>query len=476
MSMKELQEKDLKYVWHPCSQMKDYEKFPPIVIEKGKGVFLEDVNGKKYLDAVSSWWVNLFGHSNDRINKALYKQANILEHAIFANFTHKPAIELCERMINIAPNRLKKVFFGDNGSSSIEIALKLSFQYHQQIGKTKKIRFVNISDAYHGETIGALSMGDVDLYSQVYKPILLDSLTVEGPDCFRCKYGKERNTCDAECFMTMENQIKEIHEEVSAIIIEPLVQCAAGMKIYSSNYLVKLREICDKYDINLIADEIAVGFGRTGKMFACEHAKISPDIMCISKGLTAGYMPLSLVLMSDKIYDAFYDDYSTMKAFLHSHSYSGNPLGCSVAVETLNIFEDEDILNKNKEKSEYLRNKVESILKDIPYLGEYRQVGMIGAIELVKDKVTKEPFESEKRVGYNIYQRALKKGVLLRALGNIVYFMPPYVISEEEIDFMVEVAKDSINEYFEDVKVNEKQRHNEVLHIIESENLGSCEV
>ncbi|WP_331496723.1 adenosylmethionine--8-amino-7-oxononanoate transaminase [Romboutsia sedimentorum] len=448
MSMKKLQEKDLKYVWHPCSQMKDYEKFPPIVIEKGKGVFLEDIEGKKYLDAVSSWWVNLFGHSNQRISDALYNQANSLEHVIFANFTHKPAIELCERIVSLTPDRLQKVFFGDNGSSAIEIALKLSFQYHQQIGKTKKTRFVNISDAYHGETIGALSMGDVDLYSKVYKPILLDSEKVDGPDCFRCKYNKERNTCNAECFITMEEKIKQIHQEVSAIIIEPLVQCAAGMKIYSPKYLVKLRELCDKYDINMIADEIAVGFGRTGKMFACEHAGISPDIMCLSKGLTAGYMPLSLVLMSNKIYDAFYDEYDTMKAFLHSHSYSGNPLGCSIAVETLNIFEDEDVINKNKIKSEYLRNKVESVLKEIPNVGEYRQIGMIGAIELVKDKNTKEPIDYEKRVGYNIYQKALKKGVLLRALGNIVYFMPPYVITEEEIDFMVDVAKDSIIEYF----------------------------
>lgn len=450
MEMKELQEKDLKYIWHPCSQMKDYENFLPIVIESGKGVFLQDVNKNKYLDAVSSWWVNLFGHSNERINDALYKQANSLEHTIFANFTHKPAIELCEKIINITPNRLDKVFFGDNGSSAVEIALKLSFQYHKQIGKEKKHKFVKISDAYHGETIGALSVGDMDLYSKIYEPILLETVKVEGPDCYRCKFNKERDTCNAECFKYMEEQINEIHEEVTAIIIEPIVQCAAGMKIYSPNYLVKLREICDKYDINLIADEIAVGFGRTGKMFACEHANISPDIMCLSKGLTAGYMPLSLVLMGNKIYDAFYDDYSTMKAFLHSHSYSGNALGCSVAIETLNIFEDEDILNKNKYKSDYLRSKATSILNDVPQIGEYRQIGMIGAIELVKDKNTKEPFESELRVGYNIYKKALEKGVLLRCLGNVLYFMPPYIISEEEIDFMVNVAKESIIEYFKE--------------------------
>lgn len=447
-NMKSLQEKDLKYIWHPCSQMKDYETFPPIVIKKGEGVFLEDMDGKKYMDAVSSWWVNLFGHSNQRINDALYSQANKLEHVIFSNFTHEPAIELAERMISVAPKGLNKIFFGDNGSSSVEIALKLSFQYHQQIGKTKKVKFVALTDAYHGETLGALSVGGVDLYNTIYKPLLLDVIRPEGPDCFRCKYNQNRDNCDAECFEAMKKVIEEKHEEITAIIIEPMVQAAAGMKIYSPVYLKKLRALCDKYDINLIADEIAVGFGRTGEMFACNHAQITPDIMCVSKGLTAGYLPLSLALMTDKIYDAFYDEYSTMKAFLHSHSYSGNPLGCAVAVETLKIFEDENIIEKNKIKAKVLRDKVEESLKDIPHVGEYRQIGMIGAIELVKDKETKEGFDWKERVGYQIYKKALQKGVLLRPLGNIIYFMPPYVITEQEIDYMVKTAKESIIEYF----------------------------
>ncbi|TYQ15834.1 UNVERIFIED_CONTAM: adenosylmethionine-8-amino-7-oxononanoate aminotransferase [Acetivibrio alkalicellulosi] len=444
--MKMLQEKDLKYIWHPCSQMKDYENFPPIVIKKGYGAYLEDVNGKKYLDAISSWWVNLFGHSNKRINEALYRQASKLEHVIFANFSHEAAIELSERIVKITPEGLNKVFFGDNGSSAVEIALKLSFQYHQQTGKSKKTRFVALTDAYHGETIGALSVGGVDLYNKIYKPLLLDVIRSTGPDCYRCKYMKDRNTCSAECFEMIERDILDKHEEISAIIVEPLVQCAAGMKIYSPIYLKKLRQLCDKYDINLIADEIAVGFGRTGKMFACQHADISPDIMCLSKGLTAGYMPLSLTLMTDKIYDAFYDDYSTMKAFLHSHSYSGNPLGCAIAIETLNIFNDEKILDQIAEKSDYLMNRAKEQLLGIPYVGEYRQIGMIGAIELVCDKESKEPFESDKRVGYSIYKKALEKGVLLRPLGNVIYFMPPYIISNQDIDFMIQAAKDSINQ------------------------------
>lgn len=446
--MRNLQEKDLKYIWHPCSQMKDYEDFPPIIIKKGKGAYLEDVSGKKYLDAVSSWWVNLFGHSNKRINEALYRQANKLEHTIFANFSHEPAIELSKRIVNLLPKGLNKVFFGDNGSSAVEIALKLSFQYHQQIGKPKKTRFIALTDAYHGETLGALSVGGVDLYNQIYKPLLINIIRSKGPDCYRCKFNKHRDSCNAECFSSIEKDVLKKHEEVSAIIIEPLVQCAAGMKIYPPIYLKKLRKLCDKYDINLIADEIAVGFGRTGKMFACEHANIAPDIICLSKGLTAGYMPLSLVVMTDEIYNAFYDDYSTMKAFLHSHSYSGNPLGCAVAIECLNIFEDEKILEQNSQKQCYLMNLAKKELLDIPEVGEYRQIGMIGAIELVKDKKTKKPFEPEKRVGYSIYKKALKKGVLLRPLGNIIYFMPPYIVKNKDIDLMVKACKDSVREYF----------------------------
>lgn len=450
--MNELQKKDLEYIWHPCSQMKDYEKLPPIVIKNGKGVYLEDVDGNKYIDAVSSWWVNLFGHSNDRINKALYNQASTLEHVIFAGFSHEKAIELCERIIKVAPKGMKKVLFGDNGSSAVEIALKLSFQYHMQVGKKKKTKFIAISDAYHGETMGALSVGGVDLFSSMYKPLLIETIKVNGPDCYRCPYSKSRETCNAECFEIMEKAIKENHEEITAVIIEPMIQGAAGMKMYSPNYLKKLRKLCDEYDINLIADEIAVGFGRTGKMFACEHAGISPDIMTVSKGLTAGYMPMSLVLTTDKIYDAFYDDYETMKAFLHSHSYSGNPLGCAVAVETLKIFEEENILDTIDKKSKYLKEKIESTLLDIEYVGDYRQLGMIGAIELVKNKETKEAFPWQDRIGYKIYQLALKKGVLLRPLGNVIYFMPPYIITKEEIDIVVDTARECIEEYFSNNK------------------------
>lgn len=440
-----LVEKDLKYIWHPCSQMKDYETFKPIVIEKGKGINLYDIEGNQYIDAISSWWCNLFGHANERINNAINNQVNDLEHVIFANFTHTPAIELCERIIKISPDRLSKVFFTDNGSASVECALKMSFQYHAQVGNTSKTKFVAITDAYHGETIGALSVGDLDLYSKVYKPIMLDTARVEGPDCYRCKFNKKRETCNAECFVYMKEYINKNHEEVASIIIEPMVQGAAGMKIYSPIYLKKLRLLCDKFDIHLIADEIAVGFGRTGKMFACEHADISPDFMCLSKGLTAGYVPMALVLTTDKIYNAFYDDYNTYKAFMHSHTYSGNPIGCSIANEVLNIFEDENILVENEKKAKKFNEKIIENLNEHKNIGEIRSIGLINAIELVKDKANKEMFDSDLRIGYQIYKIALKKGVLLRPLGNILYFNPPYVITEEDMDKMVNVCKECIN-------------------------------
>lgn len=325
----------------------------------------------------------------------------------------------------------------------------MSFQYHQQSGGRSRTKFACLSNAYHGETLGALSVGDLDLYSRVFKPILLDTIRVEGPDCYRCRYGRCNKSCNAECFEYMERTIEENYKVLCGVIIEPLIQCAAGMKIYPPIYLKKLRQLCDKYDIHLIADEIAVGFGRTGKMFACEHAGISPDIMCLSKGLTAGYLPLALTLTTDKIYNAFYSDYAELKAFMHSHSYTGNPISCAVACESLNVFEDEDILRKNQQKSEYIWEKVSKIAHNHPFVGDYRQLGMVGAIELVEDKESKKGFDWKKRVGYQIYKIGLENGIIIRPLGNVIYFMPPYVVRYEDIDFMIEATFKSINSYFQ---------------------------
>ena len=319
------QEEDVKYIWHPCSQMKDYETLPPIVIERGEGINLYDINGKCYKDVISSWWCNLLGHCNPRINAAVKKQIDTLEHVIFANFSHKTVITLCQELMKVLPKGLCKFNFADNGSASIEMAMKMSFQYHQQTGNTQKKRFMALSEAYHGETLGALAVGGVDLYSELYKPLLLDVIRIDGPDCFRCPYGKCRDNCNCECFQKAEEAFKQYADETAAIIVEPLLQGSAGMKV-----------------VHLIADEIATGYGRTGKMFAFEHAGVSPDIMCLSKGLTGGYMPMAVAITTQKIYDAFYDDYLKGKAFMHSHTYAGNPLACSAAVEVLKILKDEN--------------------------------------------------------------------------------------------------------------------------------------
>jgi adenosylmethionine-8-amino-7-oxononanoate aminotransferase len=446
--MNKWQKRDLRYIWHPCSQMKDYEEFPPIVIERAKGAYLYDVDGKSYLDAISSWWVNLFGHSNDRINAAIRNQLEKLEHVIFANFSHQPAIELAEEIVRITPAGLDKVFFADNGSSAVEVALKMSFHYHQQNGHSRKTRFVAITDAYHGETLGALSVGDIDLYSKIYKPLLLNTFKAAGPDCYRCPYCKNRENCDAECFESMERIVEDNSGEICGVIIEPLVQCAAGMKIYPPVYLQKLRALCTKHSIHFIADEIAVGFGRTGKMFACVHAGISPDIMCLSKGITAGYMPFSLAVTTNHIYSAFYGEYTELKAFMHSHSYTGNALACAVARESLRIFAEENVLVQNERRAKIITDKVNALAQGHSHVGEYRHLGMIGALELVENKISRKAFDWQRRIGYGIYRIALEKGVLLRPLGNVIYFMPPYIVEEDDIDLMVRVAFEAINEYF----------------------------
>lgn len=441
-------EKDLKYIWHPCGQMKDYEELKPIVIEKGEGVWLYDIHGNKYLDCISSWWTNTLGHSNKRINETIKKQIDNIEHVIFANFSNKPAIELAEKLVGITPNKLKKVFFSDNGSSAVEIALKMSFHYNMQKGNTKKRRFVALSDAYHGETLGALSVCDIDEFNMVYKPLLLDTIRVDGPDCYRCKYNCTRDNCNAECFEVMERCIMENYEEISAVIVEPMVQGAAGMKIYSPIYLKKLRELCDKYDVHLIVDEIAMGFGRTGEMFACNHAGISPDFMCLSKGISAGYMPMSAALTTDEVYDCFYGDYNERKSFLHSHTYSGNAMACAIALENLKIFEEDNIIENNKEKGKLIRKLTLEKAAASKHIGEVRSIGMITAIEIVKDRATKESYPWQMRVGYEIYKIALSKGLLLRPMGDVLYFIPPYIINKDEIEFMVNTCFQSIEEYF----------------------------
>lgn len=439
-----LVEKDLKYIWHPCSQMKDYEELKPIIIDRGKGIYLYDIHGKEYMDVVSSWWCNLLGHCHPVINSAVKSQLDKLEHVIFANFSHKPAIKVCEKLSEILPPGLAKFNFSDNGSAAVECALKMSFQYQQQSGRTRKTKFMCLTDGYHGETIGALSVGTLDLYAKMYSPILIETIRVDAPDCYRCPLDKHRDSCTTPCFKAMEDAFEAHGWETAAVIVEPLLQGSAGMRMYPPGYLKKLRSLCSKYDVLLIADEIATGFGRTGKMFACAHAGITPDIMCISKGLTGGYMPMAITVTTDEIYNAFYGEYSEGKAFMHSHTYSGNPLGCSAALAVMDILEKEEILDKASKRAAYLSQRLAKKLEGHPNIGEIRHLGLIHAMELVTGKEEKTGFAPELRMGYQIYKQALNEGLLLRPLGNVLYFNPPLVINEEEIDKAVDKCVRSI--------------------------------
>ena len=435
--------RDLAHVWHPCTQMKDHETVPMIPLRSGSGVWLEDHTGKRYLDGISSWWVNLFGHANPRINAAIVEQLGRLEHAIFAGFTHEPAITLAEELVRLAPAGLNRCFFADNGSTAIEVAVKMSFHYWRNRGRPRKTRFITLSNSYHGETLGALAVGNVELYKSIYRPLLMDVITVPSPDAFGREAGASEADHARRMFAHMEAALEQNHGEVAAVIVEPLVQCAGGMRMYDPVYLQLLREACDRFDVQLIADEIAVGFGRTGTMFACEQAGIRPDYLCLSKGLTGGYLPLSVVLTTDTVYDAFYDEYTKLNAFLHSHSYTGNALACAAANATLAIFREEPVLERNRTLAARMAASVEH-LREHPHVAEIRQRGMILAIEVMKDVANRTPWPFTERRGLRIYRLALDRGALIRPLGTTVYFMPPYVIEPDEIDALARVATEGI--------------------------------
>ena len=420
---------DLNHIWHPCTQMKDHEFLPLIPIKKGKGVYLYDFDGNRYIDAISSWWVNLFGHSNDYINSQIKEQLDTLEHVILAGFSHKPAIELANRLVQISPKGLEKVFFADNGSSAIEVALKMSYHYFKNKGEKKDI-FLSLTNSYHGETLGALSVGDVKLYKETYQPLLIKNMQTPVPI-------NQTKEAAIEAIKELENILKKYHKKISAFIIEPLIQGAGNMHMYHPYYLTKARELTKKYNIHLIADEIMTGFGRSGSMFACEQANISPDFMALSKGLTGGYLPLSVVLTTNEIYSAFYCDYNEHKAFLHSHSYTGNPLACKAALATLDIFQNENILQKNNKTSKYMAQKLEQF-KNLDKVENIRQTGMVAAFDI-------NGYKAEDRIGLQVYTYALENEVLLRPLGNTIYFMPPYIINKEQLDKVFNVAYKAVS-------------------------------
>lgn len=423
MNNQSLLNRSLQSVWHPCTQMKQHETYPLIPIARGDGVWLYDADGKRYLDTVSSWWVNLFGHNNPRIKDAIKLQLDTLEHVMLAGFTHEPVVELSEKLANLTG--LGHAFYGSDGASATEIALKMSFHYWRNIGQSSKTRFISLQNSYHGETLGALGVTDVAIFKDTYAPLLMQSAQMPSPDFRLSEAGETAEEFALRCAQAVEHYVAAHHADLAAFIVEPLIQCAAGMGMYHPTYLRRIREICTQYEVHLIADEIAVGFGRSGTMFACEQAPIKPDFICLSKGITGGYLPLSAVLTTDKIYQAFYDN-STVRGFLHSHSYTGNPLACSAALATLAIFETDNILQINQQKSALIQAKMQ-VLTDLP-IKHMRHQGMIFAFDVDTDNTqfTKQ-----------CYQAAVQQELLLRPIGKTVYWMPPYTINEEEIDLMV---------------------------------------
>src|SRR5690242_482128 len=436
--------RDLEHVWHPCTQMKDHEREIPLIpIRRGQGAWLEDFAGKRYLDAISSWWVNLFGHANPRINAAIREQLERLEQVILAGFTHEPVIALSEALTALAPPGLTRCFYADNGSSAIEVAVKMSFHYWRNTGHPAKRRFITLANSYHGETLGALAVGNVELYKEIYRPLLMDVITAPSPDCYERDPGDSWAEHSRRRFADMEALLARHAHETCAVIVEPLVQCAGGMRMYDPVYLTLLRAACDAHRVHLIADEIAVGFGRTGTLFGCEQASIRPDFMCLSKGLTAGYLPLSAVLTTEPVYAAFYDEYVKLSAFLHSHSFTGNPLACAAANASLRLLTEAGTLARNRGLAAQLGERA-AALADHRHVAEVRQRGLIVAVEMVRDRASGAPYPWQERRGLAVYRHALSRGVLLRPIGNVVYFMPPYVVTPEEIDLMVEVAREGI--------------------------------
>ncbi len=427
MNNEQLLERSLKAVWHPCTQMKSHETLPLVPVSRGEGVWLYDFEGRRYLDAISSWWVNLFGHGNPRINAALRDQLERLEHVMLAGFTHEPVVELSEKLSAHTGNSLGHCFYASDGASATEIALKMSHHYWRNSGRPEKCRYLSLAGSYHGETVGALAVTDVALFRDAYAPLLHQAMTVPSPDARLAEAGESPADCAARCARALEDCLAEHHGRTAAFIVEPLVQCAAGMAMHDPEYLRLARAICDRYEVHLIADEIAVGFGRTGTFFAHQQAAIRPDFLCLSKGISGGYLPLSVVMTSDRVYQAFYAEDLT-RGFLHSHSYTGNPLACSAALATLAIFEQDDVIAANRRLAARVTDRAAGLAAH-PRVRHFRNRGMIWAFEVDSD---------DAQFSRKVFAEALSRQLLLRPIGRTIYFMPPYVIGDDEIEHLLQ--------------------------------------
>ena len=440
-----LQAEDRRYLWHPFTQQRDWVKAAPLVIERGQGVYVEDTDGRRYLDGVSSIWVNLHGHRKGLLDRALTTQLKHIAHSTLLGLSNVPAIELAKRLVGIAPRGLTRVFYSDNGSTAVEVALKMAFQYWQLLGGAfrSKTKFLHLGQAYHGDTLGAVGVGGIPVFHERFKPLLRPSYEAHAPYCYRCPLGLTYPQCKMACADSVEDVLKRHHDGIAALIVEPMLLAAGGMITMPPGYMTRLRKLCTHYHVLLIADEVATGFGRTGQMFACEHEKIKPDLMAISKGLTAGYLPLAATLTTERIYRAFLGRYEEFKTFFHGHSYTGNPLGCAVALANLDIFEKEKTLDRLQPKIMALSRLLKP-LWDHPHVGEIRQLGLIVGIELVRNRATKAPYPLAERVGLHVADEARKLGLLIRPLGNVIVLMPPLSTNMKEMRQMAGIVTKAI--------------------------------
>jgi adenosylmethionine-8-amino-7-oxononanoate aminotransferase len=447
---KRLEELDKKYIWHPFTQMKEWLGDNPIVIAEGRDCFIKDIYGRWYLDGVSSLWVNIFGHRKKEIDDAIKEQLDRIAHSTLLGLSSVPAITLAEKLVGVVnssfvhhPSSLSKVFYSDNGSTAVEVGLKMAFQYWKHKGVEGKHTFVSLANAYHGDTIGAVSVGGIDIFHKMFEPLLFKTYKAPSPYCYRCELCRDYPDCKLACLDKMEEILKAHSDEIAALIIEPLIQAAGGMITSPPGYLKGVREMCDRYGILMIADEVATGFGRTGKMFACENEEVVPDIMCLSKGITGGYMPLAVTLATDDVYNAFLGEFKDLKTFFHGHSYTGNPLACAAAIACLDIFDKEEVLKNVKGKIGILETWLEDV-SDLPYVGDVRNAGMMAGVELVRDKATKEEYDWEEKMGWKVAYHARDNGVFIRPLGNVIVVMPPLSISDTNLIQLLRIIRSSI--------------------------------
>ncbi|MDA8122122.1 MAG: adenosylmethionine--8-amino-7-oxononanoate transaminase [Deltaproteobacteria bacterium] len=436
----ELRRRDKAVLWHPFTQMADWEKDDPLVMERGEGNYLYDTDGNRYFDGVSSLWVNLFGHGRKEIDDAIRAQLSRLAHSTFLGLSHPPAIELAERLLAVAPPGLSRVFYSDNGSTAMEVAIKMAFQYWRQKGEGEgKKTFLTLSEAYHGDTIGSVSAGGIDLFHKIFRPLLFSTRRAPTPHCYRCPYGLSRPSCALRCADMMEETVRASADSLAAVVVEPLVQGAAGMLMMPEGYLSRLRAVTRERDVLLVCDEVATGFGRTGTMFACEREGVAPDIMAVAKGLTGGTLPLAATLTTEEVYGGFLGRYEEFKTFFHGHSYTANPLGCAAALATLSIFEREDVHGRVSRLSAVMSKSLEAIARH-PNVGDIRQLGLMAGIEIVASRRTKERFPPERKVGQRVARKARERGVILRPLGDVIVLMPPLSSTQREIEDLVAVA------------------------------------